>query len=334
MSMHSTSGTWRELLGRLTTVPSERQRVAEALGVNAYTVTRWIHQETEPRAGTLKKLPDVFPSPYRQQLLELIHAEFFPQRSSDSFPPTSHPLSDEIVVEHLTRTLAAYASIGGRFRAWSIRILTLQWAIGLLDPDQAGMRLTVVQCTPPRHGQSVRSLCEQMSIGTAPWDNGVSRRLAFLGAQSLSGWVVARGEPGVVQETGQNHGTLPVRSDSFEKSAAAWPFQREGKLAGCLLVESTKEHSFSPKQLSWMEVSANAAALSFRDEEFYDVRQIALCEAPARPMASSSLSLAHWRERIAKLRHEQEYRLSEAEAEVVALQQMEEEWLDAEHSTH
>lgn len=332
--MNSPSRTWRELLGSLTAVPSERQRVAEALGVNAYTVTRWVNNETEPRAGTLKKLPDIFPTPYREQLLDLIHAEFFPQLSSGPSPPADRPQSDEAPVEHLARTLAAYASISGRFRAWSIRSLTLQWAIGQLDPDQVGMQLTVVQCTPPRPGQSVRSLCEQVSVGTAPWDSGVSRRLSFLGAQSLPGWVVGRGEPGVVQDTEQNHGSLPVRPDPYEKSAAAWPFQREGKLAGCLLVESTRANYFSPLRLSWIEIYANAASLSFRDEEFYDLRQIALHEVPVLSVPPASLSLAQLRDRIANLRRERGYQLSEAEAEVLALQQMEDEWFAAAHSTN
>src|SRR2546421_9836684 len=94
-------------------------------------------------------------------------------------PSAGHPQEDEAPVEHLARTLAAYASIGGRFRAWSIRNLILQWAIGQLDSDQMGVQLTVVQCVPPRPDPSVLTLCELMSGGTDRCDSGVGRRRSF-----------------------------------------------------------------------------------------------------------------------------------------------------------
>ncbi len=329
MSMDRLPQTWRDLLGQLASHPSERQRIADALGVNSYTVSRWINNETEPRASTLKKLPDAFPSPYREQLLELIHAEFFPHLSSLTSPGPDRVSTEEVSPEPLARILAAYATVSGRFRAWSIRNLTLQWAIGQLDPEQVGLQLTVVQCVPPLPAHPVRSLCERMGVGTAPWETGVGRHLKFLGAESLSGWTVGRGEPEVVQDTGQKRGPLPVRPDPYEHSTAAWPFQREGKLAGCLLVESTQVNYFTPLRLSWIEVYANALALSFRDEEFYDLRRIALHQVPLRSQEQEYTSLAQFRDRITRLRSDETYQLSEAEAEVLVLQQIEVELLRA-----
>jgi hypothetical protein len=330
--MNPSAETWRELLGELTALPAERQRVAEALGVNAYTVTRWVEDKADPRATSLKNLPDVFPSPYREQLAALIQADFFPHMTAGPLPSAGHPQADEVPVEHLARTLAAYASIGGRFRAWSIRNLILQWAIGQLDSDQMGVQLTVVQCVPPRPEQSVRTLCERMSVGTALWDSGVRSRLSFLGAESLCGWTVGRGEPGVVQDTEQNRGSFPVRPDPDEKSAATWPFQREGKLAGCLLVSSHQVNYFTPLRLSWIEIYANALALSFRDEEFYDLRQIALHEIPELAQQQEYTSLTRLRDRVTSLRRERMYQLSEAEAETLVLQEMEAELLDRANS--
>ncbi len=99
------------------------------------------------------------------------------------------------------------ATSSGPFRSWSMRTLTLQQAIEQLDPDRVGMEITIVQCVAPAPGQRVRSLCERMGIGTVPWDSGVGRRLLFLGAESLCGWTVGRGEPGVVQDMEQKQVT-------------------------------------------------------------------------------------------------------------------------------
>src|SRR2546430_456253 len=92
--MHPSAETWRELLGELTALPAERQRVAEALGVNAYTVTRWVEDKADPRATSLKNLPDVFPSPYREQLAALIQADFFPHMTPGLLPSAGHTQAD------------------------------------------------------------------------------------------------------------------------------------------------------------------------------------------------------------------------------------------------
>ncbi|MBV8822086.1 MAG: hypothetical protein JO125_05475 [Chloroflexi bacterium] len=327
MSIDIRPQSWRVLLGRLTERPSERQRIADILGVNTYTVTRWINSETEPRASTLKRLPDIFPSPYREQLLELIQAEFFPYITLSKFPAVNRP-QDEMPCEHLVRALGAYATTRGPFRAWTLRTNTLQRTIDLLDRDALGMEITIVQCVPPFQGASVRSLCGRMGVGTAPWDyNGVAWRFLFLGAESLAGWTVGCGEPSVVQDTEQN-GPLAVRLSAHEKSAVAWPLQREGKVAGCLLVFSTQVNYFTQARLSLIEVCANMLALSFRDEQFYELYRIALHEMPLLSEKGQYSSVTQFRDRVLRLRREQEYRLSEPEAETLVLQQMEAELLE------
>jgi transcriptional regulator with XRE-family HTH domain len=323
--MNNPPHTWRELLERLTERPAERQRVAEALGVTPYTVTRWIEGRSEPRMQNLKRLPEVFPG-YTRLFSELIQAELVPNAPPPSSLPSSSP-QQEVPAEYLIHVLAAYATSGGPFRSWSMRTLILQQAIGQLDPDQVGMEVTLTQCVPPEPGQCVRSLCERMGIGTAPWKSGVSRRLLFLGAESLSGWTVGRGEPGVVQNMEQDQDPLPFRAGPYEKSAVAWPLQRAGKIAGCLLVSSTQVNYFTPTHLTYIEIYANTLALSFSDEEFYDLRHIALHEMPVLSRQQEYTSIAQLRDRVARLRREQAYSLSEAQAEVLGLQQMEAELL-------
>ncbi len=318
--------TWRELLERLTERPAERQRVAEELGVTPYTVTRWIEGRSEPRMQNLKRLPEVFPG-YTRLFSELIQAELVPPNAPPpSPPPFAHP-QHEVPAEYLVRVLAAYATSSGPFRSWSMRTLTLQQAVGQLDPDQVGMEITLVHCVAPAPGQCVRSLCERMGIGTAPWESGVSRRLLFLGAESLAGWAVGRGEPGVVQDMGQDPGLLPFRKGPYEQSAVAWPLQRAGKLAGCLLVSSAQVNYFTPVHLTYIEIYANTLSLSFGDEEFYELHRIALHELPVLSRQQEYTSIAQLRDRVARLRREQAYSLSEAQAEVLGLQQMEAELL-------
>jgi hypothetical protein len=70
-------------------------------------------------------------------------------------------------------------------------------------------------------------------------------------------------------------------------------------------------------------------ALSFRDEEFYALNRIALEEMPLPSQQQESISIACFRERIARLRREHGSPLSEVEAEVLALQEIEAEFLNA-----
>lgn len=310
--------TWRDLLRMLTVNPAERERVAAALGVHPYTITRWIEGLSQPRPQYLSRLPDLFPD-YQQVLTELLQTELFP-----GLPPlaATHP-SSEFPTEILARVLDAYATTTGPFREWQIRHLVLERAVERLDPDHVGIEVSVVICVPPIGEAPVRSLCEIMAVGTPPWESGIERRLLFLGAESLCGWTVGSGQPGVIQDI-HKPGTLPVRRSQHERSAATWPLQRKGKLAGCLLVVSTQVAYFSRSLLAIIEIAANALALSFEEHEFYELSRIALHEiTPAQPQTD----LEHFRQRVAQLRRDQNYSLSIAEAERCIFQQIESELL-------
>ena len=324
---HNPPSIWRELLGRLTERPIERQRVADALGVSTFTITRWVEGKAEPRIQNLKRLPEVFPA-YQEQFTELIQAELAP-----NLPPLPVPAvdrsEDKVRAEYFARVLSIYATVSGPFRAWSIRNLILQQAIEQLDPDLTGLEIALVQCvTPAKREQQVRSLCERIGTGSAPWENGGEWRLLFMGAESLLGWTFRQGEPAVVQDTLHKQWPLPVRPGLHEQSAVAWPLQREGKLAGCLLVRSTQKDYFSQARLSLIEIYANMVALSFHDKEFYTLSQIALEEMPMPSQQQEFISITHFRERISHLRHQHRFLLSETETEVLALQEIEAELLD------
>src|SRR5260221_10807369 len=116
--------TWRELLGKLTERPEERQRVARVLDVSTLTVTRWVRGETEPRANNLRNLPDVFPE-HRELFAELLLADYFPLASPRALAPSSPARREPealgraeapVPAEYLARAVAAYASTSGPFR--------------------------------------------------------------------------------------------------------------------------------------------------------------------------------------------------------------------------
>jgi len=312
-----TPHTWRELLGRLIENPSERQRAAFALKMNPATLTRWVKGESDPLLGNFKKLVEIFPE-QRDHFLQ-----FFLSELSSDLSPTGIPVArirGEITSEYLLRLIAVCATATGSFRAWSIRHLGLQQAIELLDPAQAGMEIIVVACVPPRGSQPIRSLCGRIGIGTVPWEAGIGRRLLFLGAESLAGWSVGHGVPEVVQDIARQEEALPLRVDALEKSAAAWPFQRDGKIAGCLLISAAQPHVFTNERLAIVEGYANALANSFRDEEFYPLSSILLHELQ---VPRSQESLLKFQKSTQDFRRAHAFRMSEDEAEVQALQELE-----------
>lgn len=312
---------WRDLLRLLTERPADRQRVADELGVTPYTVTRWINEESEPRLRYFKRLPDIFPQ-HRALFSDLIQAELF-LVTSPRPPSSGDHLKPEIPSEFLIRALMAYTTIRGPFRAWSLQSLTLRQAIEHLDADHLGTELTVIHCTPPLPGQPVRSLVARMSLGTAPWEPTIKRKIAFLGARSFSSKTVSQGVPEIVQDAGQLQNYQPFEPHSDMRSMAAWPLQREGKVAGCLTIVSTQPDYFTSTRLSFVEVYANTLALSFCDNDFYPLHSIALHDMPVLSEQKRQEHMVQFGDFVRQLRRERTELLSEAEREKVALQHFE-----------
>jgi len=67
--------SWRELLGKIIADSQERQRIANKLGVNPITLTRWVSNKSKPRPQNLRQLLDALPE-YHSRMLELIAIEF------------------------------------------------------------------------------------------------------------------------------------------------------------------------------------------------------------------------------------------------------------------
>jgi hypothetical protein len=265
------SRTWRELLGQLVETPAEKQRVADALGIRTWTLTRWVNDLVDPRLRYLKRVPELFPS-HREQLIELIAAEF-----PDIFSEAMALREDMTAIpfDFYARLLAAYAHTDSSLASWSISHLGLLQALTQLDPERLGLEIILLQCTPPVAGQPVRTLCERAGIGAHAQERGVGWHVAFRGAESFAGYAISYGRPAVIQDLSIDPG-LFISLDGTEKSIAAYLLQRRGQIAGCLLVTSPQLDYFSQARCDLVNQYANLLALAFSDEDFYPPNRIVL----------------------------------------------------------
>src|SRR5215469_9609373 len=70
------SQTWRDLLSKIIIDGSEKQRIADALGVNPSTLVRWTTNKSQnPREDNLRQLIGVL-TERRQEMTELIQREY------------------------------------------------------------------------------------------------------------------------------------------------------------------------------------------------------------------------------------------------------------------
>jgi hypothetical protein len=67
-------GTWQELLSHIIEDPHERERVAALVKVSPVTLTRWVKQESKPRAQNVRNLLLALPQ-YRDVFLSLLTEE-------------------------------------------------------------------------------------------------------------------------------------------------------------------------------------------------------------------------------------------------------------------
>lgn len=75
MNRQSDTQTWRTWLQGMIKDSRERGRIAEELRINPITLTRWAHNQSNPRPQTLHQLLRIFPE-HRATLLILIQAEY------------------------------------------------------------------------------------------------------------------------------------------------------------------------------------------------------------------------------------------------------------------
>ena len=195
--------------------------------------------------------------------------------------------------------------------------LVLKHALKYLADNDVGVQLLVLSCLPPLlQTDPVTSLYVSLAEGTSPWSTVPRATYQFHGAESLAGYVTKKMYPMVSQDILKNPEHLPLRSETYARSTAAYPLLQTGRVAGCLQVLSTQPNYFSLERLDMLRRYANLLALAFHCQDFYDPQSIAFHLMP--PFEAQHPFLSSFRRRVqAALRKNQTLNLLQAEWQVL-----------------
>lgn len=313
--------SWRELLSKIITNPTERERIASEVGVRSITLTRWINGESIPRSQNLRQLLHALPKQQRDQLMASLEEELH-----DLSDPTLDDTSSEIAYKFIMEVHDTRATMPDTLRFWAISRLVLQQALRQLDPERVGMAITVVRCMPPGHDGKIHSLRESVGLGTPPWGGDLEQQAIFLGAESLAGHVVASCRPEAVQDLTKDRTFLPAYQTEHEVSSVSYPLMFAGRVAGCLLVSCTQPNYFlQQSRTALIHGFTNLAALAFDPEHFYKPELIELRVMP--PLDVQRTHFANFRQSVIKLMRDSastQRPLTNIQAEHLVWQQLEE----------
>ncbi len=320
------SPSWRDMLTSIIKDQRERERIATELGLNVLTLRRWSVGESQPRPNNLRQLQRAFPLELRDQFAALVRQE--DASFQDEILPDSLGYLDP---EFLRGVWKMRAETVPMLLFWTLCKHVLQHALRQLDPEHAGMSLTVVQCMPPGRDGLISSLREVFGRGTPPWPAELEREAMFLGAESLAGYVVSRCRPEAIGDLRTKETHLPHYQVGHEVSTAALPLLYTSRVAGCLLVSSTIPNYFaSPTRFQLIQDYAFQIAEAFTPEQFYPLEQIRLQIMPSFEVQHRLLVTLQDRINKSVLHTHSDgthLQLTRLQAEALTWQQLEEELL-------
>jgi Helix-turn-helix. len=323
--------TWRELLRQIINDNLLKQRLIEVLKVTPTTLTRWVNGESVPRPQNLHRLAAALPQ-YREDFHRLMREEL---GDFEEIAAASEEVQHTIPSEFYIRVLSARATTNENLRYWSTCHLILRQALGQLDPDRQGMSIWITCCMPPSGPfHKVRSLRESVGLGTHPWAGNLEQDALFLGAESLSGNVVTRCRPSIIQDIEKEHTLIAIQRDEFERSTAIYPLLDTGKIAGVLLVSSVIPNYFqSQARTDLVQRYANLVTLAFEPRQFYTPEQIALCVMPdQQEQKKHFLQFRQIVQRVMIESSKNRNPVNNQQADMIAWQHMEEELILASES--
>jgi hypothetical protein len=332
VAISSEPETWRQLLALRISDLDERRRIAQLAGVDEVTLKRYAEGKTRRiRPHLLRPLVAAWPSEERPLLTRLILEEF-PDFAPGEQPDTSFlnglnitGAPTTIAPEVYERALHAHATTPLSNRFWAISNLVLGALLDHLDPGPhpVGIEVVLVQCMPCNDSEPVGCLRETCLLGTQPWRTDQITPL-FLGAESLSGYVVTTAWPAICQNLRTNSAFLPVRLEAYEESAAAYPLLQGERIGGCLLVAAAQADFFAPARLQLVNAYADLAILALRDDQFYEKHAIQLRTMPATDVQQAHF--ASFRRRVNEMISASDRRVANiVEAEQLAWRQLAEE---------
>src|SRR5260221_4747085 len=314
--------TFRALLKEVWNDPLVRKRIEQRTDIAPRTLSRWISGETEePNRKRLSSLLTALP--YQRDALLSAIAQAMPDFEAPLFD-SSIQLLEDLPLDFLIRLLETNAHTPRNLHFVAVINLIFLQLQPTIDPERLGVQLIIAQCSSPvSAGHPVRSLREVMkmttyhSLLTSPGDT------IFLGAESLSGYSVSLCQASIVQNTAGEQ-RLPVRRSRDERSAAAYPIQRGGYVAGCFLVSSPQPDFFSQRLQYLLQIYAYVLSMALEMEAFYAPERILLRLMPEEPIQRNHI--AGLQRRVMTLL-QGDLTLTRLEAERAAWQQIEEELL-------
>ncbi|GAC1391373.1 MAG: hypothetical protein NVS4B11_10520 [Ktedonobacteraceae bacterium] len=320
------SAKWREFLSKCINDTHERQRIANELGVSIVTLSRWANGTSNPRPQNLRHLLRALPQ-HRAHLLELLSEEF--PDIVQSIGDDQEDAPQEIPVELYVHVMHVYTTVTKVQRFWALSNFILQQALDQLDPNHLGLAVTLVQCMPSSKQGIIRSLRERVGHGTPPWGISLEQQAILLGNESMAGYTVMNGRPLIRQNQNEHQGMFPAHWVEWEVSAAAYPIQRAGVVAGSFVVSSRQPDYFVPFRIKLIEQYSELLTLVFEQEEFYRTDIVNLREMPLYSLQREYLSSLH--ERATKIMNEAVQKnevMSITVATELAWQQIEELFLE------
>lgn len=312
--------SWRDLLRIMISSAKERERLANEVGVSSVTISRWVTGNFEPRPQSLQRLIHAVPGEYREEFHALV-ARAYPHMAN----PASFYEPPELPSEFFRRVLETRATTSDKQLYWTITQQILEHGVRQLDPERVGISITVVRCMPPGVDGKVRSLRENVGIGTPPWEGDLTAKALFLGAESLAGHVVSSFHYENVDDLRLSRTFVPAYQAEHEISSIAWPLLMGGRMAGCLLLSSTLPNYYrSDARRLLVADYARLLSLAFLPDQFYPYEMIELRQMP--PLEVQRTFFGHFQNRVTELMVEKinaGQRIGREEAELTIWQRIE-----------
>ncbi len=207
-----------------------------------------------------------------------------------SNPSASDTLLDEgLPLPVYQEVLHALAEGAPEDRFRSICLTVLRQTLLHLDPQQQGLSLFVLQCTPPAADEPVQSLSLRPDQGIVSRVEEVPSSPLFFGAQSLSAFAVMSGHVALVPNT-----IAPQERQLFvnwhhAQCLVASPIKRFGRCAGSLT-------AFSPfplqePDLAVLEDATNLISFALPEQEYFASEQFSFQIMPPIQAQIGHLSL-------------------------------------------
>jgi hypothetical protein len=274
---------WRDLLKEVTQNPQVKQALLQGIGINPVTLNRWLNNVSDPHPENFRRLYLALPQKYRAQFVQLTQRKvgkdlLIDLAIEEKVEPFSYEFYDTILTKRATLT--------EQHRFHEICDFILSHASKQLAPDNLGICIWLLRCLPPHEPHTkVRSLQELLVEPNHPWPHAsiLRKELFLVGAESIAGRALMYGRWQSESYLEQDKEREWLVREPHAKSVAAIPIMYATRQAGVLLVLSTNAEFFHSEDREYMlKGYANALALAFKQDEFYNPEDIMLHMFPSQ----------------------------------------------------